>query len=121
MDYVQLLNDIHFRTGMSRRNASDALDALIESIAVHLPEQDRKKFANQLPERLANIALSVYPTQENTSIEILPQFMKNQSLKATQAKQQIAALWTTLKNSVPTTLIEQVKASLSSKNAALLR
>lgn len=120
MGYRELIKKVQVYSGFSDKESKDALNHLVESLAVHLNESERKDFASQLPQELQNIALAVWATEENSKEPILQQFMKNQHIKKDRAKKQILSAWKALKESVTKGQIEHIKAQLSKQNTALL-
>ena len=98
----------------------DALEMMVESIAVHLPERDRLEFAAQLPEELHDLALSVMATPENSRMDILKQFMLIEHISRARARRQIAGAWKALKRTIDITKLEHFKSYLPRTSVSLL-
>jgi len=118
MGYFELLRKVQDYSGFSATEANDALQLMVESLAVHLSEPERKDFANQLPEELQDIALSVYATDSNSKQDILQQFMVLQHIDERRAKKQIRASWRALREAMARNEVDDIKSQL--KNQKLL-
>jgi uncharacterized protein (DUF2267 family) len=112
MQYRQLIKRVQEYSGFSDMESRDALELMVESLAVHLNEAERKYFASQLPEELHDIALSVYATEENSNEDILQQFMELEDIDEAQAHKQIKAAWQALKDALSGGQINHIKAQL---------
>lgn len=100
MGYRELIKKVQHYSGFSDAESKDALEHMVETLAVHLTEGERKDFASQLPQELKVIALSVLPTEENSKKDILQQFMENQRIREDRAKKQILSAWKALKDAI---------------------
>src|SRR5438105_4107724 len=121
MKYRELIKKVQHYSGFSDSESQDALQLLVESLAVHLTEGERKDFAAQLPQELQDIALSVYATENNSKEDILQQFMDLEDIDESRAKKQIKAAWRALKDAISGGEIEHIKAQLPNTTTALLR
>ena len=110
MKFRQLVKKVQVYSGFSDYESKDALEMMVESLAVHLPEKVRKKFASQLPQELKFIALSVYSTPKNSEQDIISQFMEIQEIEENRAKKQIYSAWNALKEAISE---KQIRAILS--------
>lgn len=120
MGYRELIKKVQLESGFSDAESKDALEHMVESLAVHLNEGERKDFASQLPQELKDIALSVYPTKENSRKEILQQFMETQRVEYARAKKQVLSAWKALKEAISAGEINHIKSQLPSKTVELL-
>jgi uncharacterized protein (DUF2267 family) len=93
---------------------------MVESLAVHLNEGERKDFASQLPQELKDIALSVYATKENSRQDILEQFMTVQGIEEKHAKKQVLTAWRAIKEAISEGEINDIRAQLPNSTVALL-
>jgi uncharacterized protein (DUF2267 family) len=93
---------------------------MVESLAVHLTEGERKDFASQLPERLQYMALSVYPSAENAKEDLVEQFMEYEHIDEGRAKKQIHAAWDALKDALSKGEVEHIRAQLPNRTVAFL-
>lgn len=121
MGYKELIEKVQIYSGFSSAESKDALDCLVETLAVRLDEDERRDFALQLPEELQDIALAVYPSEENTQKDILLQFMELQHVKEPIAKRQILSAWQALKDGISGREIERIRTNLPNQLNQLLR
>ena len=121
MGYQELIKKVQIYSGFSDMESKDALDCLVETLAVRLDEEERKGFASQLPEELQDMALTVYPSDENTHKDILLQFMELQHVKEPRAKKQILSAWQALKDSLSRGELDKIRSQLPSHFNQLLR
>lgn len=120
MGFRELIKKVQMYSGFSDSESKDALEHMVESLAVRLTEGERKDFASQLPQELKDIALSVYPTPENYQKDILLEFMETQHIEMGRAKKQILSAWKALKDAISEGEIEDIKAQLPNKMVAFL-
>jgi uncharacterized protein (DUF2267 family) len=113
MKYRQLINRVQEYSGdFSDEESRDALEMMVESLAVHLTEGERKDFASQLPQELQDIALSVYATEENSNEDMVQQFMELEDIDEAHAKKQMRAAWRALREVLGGGQVEHIKAQL---------
>ncbi len=120
MKYRELIKRIQHDSGFSDAESQDALQLMVESLAVRLTEGERKDFASQLPTELKDIALSVRSTSEDRKVDMLQQFMDLQNIDENHAKKQIKVTWHALKKAISPGEIDDIKSQLSNKTVALL-
>ena len=120
MGFRELIKKVQDYSGFSDRESKDALELMVESLAVHLTEGERKDFASQLPAELRDIALSVYATEENSKEDILEQFTNLQGVEESRAKKQIHAAWKALKEAISEGQINHIRAQLPHSTVAFL-
>lgn len=120
MGYRELIKKVQLYSGFSDMESKDALDCMVETLAVHLTEGERKDFASQLPQQLQDMALSVLPTEDNISRDILHQFMELQHIEEPRAKKQIMAAWKAIKEAISIGQVEHIKAQLPKHEAEML-
>jgi uncharacterized protein (DUF2267 family) len=118
MKYRELINKVQNYSGFSE--SKDALEMMVESLAVLLTEGERKDFASQLPQELQDLALSVYVTQENCREDLVEQFMEFEHIDESRAKKQISAAWRALKEAITPGEIAHVRAQLPITTVAFL-
>jgi uncharacterized protein (DUF2267 family) len=121
MKYRELINKVQKYSGFSDTESKDALDIMVETLAVHLNEGERKDFAAQLPDELKSMALSVYATEQNSTEDILKQFMELEGIDESHARKQIRAAWQALKSAISGGEAEHIKAQLPNNLVSLLR
>lgn len=120
MDYQALITRVQYYSGLSYAAAKDALDCLVESVAIHLDETQRKAFASQLPEQLEAMALTVLPTATTAEQDVFEQFMQYQRIPELRAKRLLPAAWEALKEVVNARQLEQIERRLTAPTLALL-
>jgi uncharacterized protein (DUF2267 family) len=120
MKYREMIKMVQINSGFSDAESEEALEMMVESLAVHLTEGERKDFASQLPQKLKDMALSVYPSEENAREDIVEQFMEYEHIDEGRAKKQIHATWEALKDSLTKGEIEHIRAQLPNRTVAFL-
>jgi uncharacterized protein (DUF2267 family) len=120
MKFHDMIQTVQSASDFSDTESKDALEMMVESLAVHLPERERREFAEQLPEELRDIALSVMATEENSRMDILKQFMLIEHISRARAKRQITCAWRALKRAVDITKLERIKVHIPRTSLALL-
>lgn len=121
MNIKSMIEQIKQQAGFTDNEARDALEMMIESLAVHLPERERQDFARALPEQLHDIALSVMATEENSCMDLVRQFMQIEHISRARARRQISAAWKALKRTVDITKLERIKLHLPRQSVAYLQ
>lgn len=120
MGFRELIKKVQLYSGFSDAESKEALEHMVEALAVHLTEGERKDFASQLPTELKNIALSVYATEENSRADLVEDFMQVQRIDAAHAKKQILSAWKALKEAISEGEIRHIRAQLPNKTVAFL-
>jgi uncharacterized protein (DUF2267 family) len=120
MGFRELIKKVQDYSGFSDAESKDALQHMVESLAVHLTEGERKDFASQLPSELKDIALSVHADERNSRQDIIEQFMENQHIPEDRAKKQILSAWHALKDAISGGEIDHIRAQLPNKTVAFL-
>ena len=120
MKFKEMVKKVQDYSGFSDKEAQDALEMSVESLAVHLTENERQDFASQLPQELQDMALSVRATTENTDEDILDQFERVQHIDKPRAKKQLLAAWKTLKEALSEGEIRHIQSQLPKQTVALL-
>jgi uncharacterized protein (DUF2267 family) len=115
MRYRDMINMVQQISGSSDEESTDALQFMVESVAVHLNEGERKDFASQLP-----IALTVLPTADNIRDDIIEQYMELEEVDEPSAITQIKAAWNTLKEAISGGEIEDIKSQLPNQMVGML-
>lgn len=120
MKYREMIKKVQLKSGFSDSESKDALEHMVESIAIRLTDGERKDFASQLPQELKDMALSVYPTMEYINKDIIEDFMEIQGINEAHAKKQVHAAWDTLKEAISPGEINDIRAQLPNKMVATL-
>lgn len=117
MSLGQLIKRVQQYSGLPYQESKDALIMLVEGLAARLGDRERQQFARYLPEQLQDIALSVYPM--NNQYDIVAHFMYYQNIGKARAHRQIAAAWRALCDTIDRTEIEALRTGLPMKSIAL--
>lgn len=120
MNYRTMIKMVQDYSESSDEESTDALQFMVESLAVHLNEGERKDFASQLPTELQDIALTVLPTADNIRDDILEQYMELEDVDENSALKQIKAAWQTLKEAISPGEIEDIKSQLPNQLVGML-
>jgi uncharacterized protein (DUF2267 family) len=112
MGFRELIKKVQAYSGFSDSESKDALELMVESLAVHLNEGERKDFASQLPVPLRDMALAVLATEANSREDILEQFVRFQKIDKSRAKKQVLSAWRALKEAISGGEVEHIKAQL---------
>lgn len=120
MGYREMIKKVQKYSGFSDAESKDALDHMVESLAVHLTEGERKDFSSQLPHELQDLALSVEATEDNSQKDIIVDFMENQNIDEPRAKKQIFSAWRALKDALTEGEINHIRAQLPNKMVTIL-
>lgn len=120
MKYRELIKKVQLYSGFSDAESQDALDCLVETLAVHLNEGERKDFASQLPQELQGRALAVMPTKETSRQDLLEQFTQQQKIEEARAKKQMLCAWHALKDAISDGEVNHIRAQLPQKTVVLL-
>lgn len=120
MKFRELIKKVQLNSGFSDTESKEALELMVESLAVHLTEGERKDFASQLPQELQDMALAVRATEENSTQDIVEQFMEIQRIGREHAKKQIHAAWTALKMALSEGQLRHIRSQLPNDTVAFL-
>lgn len=120
MGFREMVKKVQLYSGFSDSESQDALEMMVESLAVHLTEGERKDFASQLPQELKDLALSVYATPRNSHQDIVEQFMEIEGIDEPRAKKQVYSAWNTLKDALSEGEIKHIRSQLPNKTVAFL-
>lgn len=120
MGFREMIKKVQAYSGFSDAESKDALELMVESLAVHLTEGERKDFASQLPQELKDMALSVQATEANSKEDIIRQFMELEDIDEGRAKKQILSTWRALKDALSEGEINHIRAQLPNTTVAFL-
>ncbi len=120
MGFREMIEHVQIYSGFSDAESKDALELMVECLAVRLNEGERKDFASQLPQQLQDIALSVLPSEENTHKELIVQFMDIQDISRAHAVKQVHSAWNVIKDTITDGEISHIRAQLPNREVVLL-
>lgn len=112
MSFKQMVTRMQVITGFPYEESKDALEHMVESIAVRLDDRTRRDFAEELPEHLQDIALSVRATEDNSRPDIILDFMHVQAVPRLRAKKQVLAAWEVINQVVTSVELAEVESHL---------
>lgn len=113
MSFGGMIRRVQRYSGLPYAESKEALIMMVETLASRMDSRDRREFAARLPERLQDIALTVYPVLLGRNFDITAQFMYYQSIGKKRAQRQIIAAWKTLEDVVGAPIKTGVKSELS--------
>ena len=120
MTFSELISRVKNHSGFSYEESKDALELLVESLAVHLTEPERRHFASQLPQELQDMALSVMATAENSRQDMIDQFVQIGGVDVEKAKRQMLSAWAAIKEAIIPGEIKHIKSQLPNSTASFL-
>lgn len=120
MGYREMIKKVQYYSGFSDQESKEALEHMVEALAVRLTEGERKDFASQLPQELKDMALSVRPTEENSKRSLVADFMETQGVPEDRARKQIHTAWAVIKDAISEGEIEDIRSQLPDKMVAFL-
>lgn len=121
MDYPEFISTVQeYDPDLNDADAEDTLQMAVELIAVHLSEAERREVAYELPGRLQDIALSVLPSSENVTDDLVDQAMDLQGIDEHEARNRLRAAWSALKDGLSERLISIIQSKLPSQTLTVL-
>jgi uncharacterized protein (DUF2267 family) len=119
MKYHELIRRIKETTQAADDESQDALELVVENVAVHLTDSTRREFAAALPSELQSAAQMV-PTANHIDEDIIEQLMELEDVEEGQAKRHIRAAWQAIKDMFESSEVEDITAELPNKVVAAL-
>lgn len=92
MKYHALVQKTKHLSHALEDESQDALEVVVENIAVHLSDYTRRDFAARLPEELRTAAMMV-PTASALDDDLIEQFMDLSDVDESRARRYIRAAW----------------------------
>jgi uncharacterized protein (DUF2267 family) len=120
MGYRELIKKVQHYSGFSDKESQEALDCTVGTLAAMLTEGERKDFASQLPMELQDVAMAAEPIEDKSEKDLLHQIVERQHIDEGRAKKQLMASWQALKDAISKGEIEDIKAQLPNRSAAML-
>ena len=119
MKYHELIRRIKDSAGAAEEESQDALELVVENVAVHLTDQTRKGFAAALPNELQHAAQMV-PTAQHIDEDIIEQLMDLEDVEESQAKRHVRAAWQALKDMFDSSEVDDITSELPRTMVAAL-
>lgn len=119
MKYHDLVRRIKEAAGAEEDESQEALELVVENVAVHLTDPTRKEFAAALPSELQHAAQMV-PTASHLDEDIISQLMDIEDVEEQEAKNYVKAAWHALKDIFDGNAVEDITAELPRTMVAVL-
>lgn len=117
--YHELIRRIKDAASAREDESQDALELVVENVAVHLTDHTRRDFAAALPEELQGAAMMV-PTANHIDEDIIEQLMDLEDVDESHAKRQIRAAWQAVRDMFDKQEMQDIKAELPQNVVASL-
>lgn len=95
MKYHSLIKKIRHRAGARVDESQDALELVVENVAVNLTDHTRRGFAAKLPKELRTAA-TMSPTASVVDDNIIEQYMDLEDVDERRARHYLRVAWHTL-------------------------
>ncbi len=118
MKYHSLIKKIHRIAGAREDESQDALELVVENVAVHLTDHTRRGFAAKLPRELQSAAMMV-PTAGATD-DIIEQYMDLDDVDEHRARDYLRAAWQTICELFDRESVQDITAELPHTMVAVL-
>ncbi|TAH33403.1 DUF2267 domain-containing protein [Candidatus Saccharibacteria bacterium] len=119
MKYYDLIRRVKDSAGAEDEESQDALELVVENVAVHLTDPTRKEFAAALPSELQHAAQMV-PTASHLDEDIVSQLMDLEDVEEHEAKNYIRAAWQAIKDIFGDREVDEIKSELPHNMVAVL-
>lgn len=119
MKYHSLIRKIKHLAQAHEDESQDALEVVVENIAIHLDDVSRRDFASRLPEELRTAAMMV-PTASIMDDDIIEQFLDIEDVDEGRARQFIQAAWEALSELFDTDALKDIVRQLPRRTALAL-
>lgn len=119
MKYHTLVQKIKHMAQAREDESQDALEVMVENIAVHLSDTTRRDFAAKLPDELQTAAMMV-PTASNLDDNIIEQYMDLNDIDEHRAKAYLRAAWEAITELFDGDSVKDITAELPSGMVAEL-
>jgi|GEM_PF-786568 len=121
MGYNEMVQRVRKYSDLTHEEAQEVLELMVLSLSTRLNDQQRKAFANDLPEHLHDLALIVRGTQGDSRKDLVRQFMDLQAVDEPKARRQITAGWKALSDTISGRKLELLRKQLPPQTAAVLQ
>ncbi len=120
MTYSEMVKKVQDYSGFSEQESDESLKLIVETLSSRLQEGERQNFASQLPSELQDLALAPNDTDKLNADEMFRQLSEVQETGENRVKQQMTAVWQTLKDALTPGQMDHLKAQLPDKLTAQL-
>lgn len=119
MKYRTLIEKIKHLSQARDDESQDALELVVENIAIHLSDHTRRGFAAQLPPELRTAAMMV-PTASAIDDDIIELYMELEDVDEHKARNYLQAAWQALCELFDRESVQDITAELPRKMVAVL-
>lgn len=119
MKYHTLVQKIKHMAQAREDESQDALEVVVENVAVHLSDSARRGFAAKLPEELQTAAMMV-PTVNSIDEDIIEQYMELEDVDEHNARRYLQAAWQALCELFDGEAVDDITAELPRGMRAVL-
>ena len=119
MKYHSLIKKIKNLANAHDEVSQDALELVVENVAMHLTDHTRRGFAAKLPQELRSAAMMV-PTAGTVDDDIIEQFMDIDDVDEHRARDYLRAAWQALCELFDRESVEDITAELPRRMVAVL-
>jgi len=119
MNYHDLIRRIKDATSSDDSASQDALELVVENVAVHLTDHTRREFAAALPDELQSAAQMV-PTVNHIDEDIIEQLMDLEDVDESDARRRIKAAWQALRDIFDSREVDDITSELPRQMVAAL-
>ena len=119
MKYHSLIRKIKSLSNARDDVSQDALELVVENVAMHLTDHTRRGFAAKLPQELRSAAMMM-PTASALDDDIIEQFMEIDDVDEPRARDYIRAAWQAICELFDRESVEDITAELPRRMVAVL-
>lgn len=112
MQYRELVKKVQHYSGFSDQESEMALRTFVSTLGTRLTPDERAHFASQLPQDLKEDAMSLEESERFGADEFIRRFCDESGVGESEAKKQIFASWSAIKDAVSPGEIRQIKSQL---------
>lgn len=120
MQYRELVKKVQHYSGFSDQVSEVALRTFVNTLGARLTPDERAQFASQLPQDLKPEAMSSAESERFGVDEFIRRVCDENGVGEAEAKKQIFASWSAIKDAVSPGEIRQIKAQLPKDLDAML-
>ena len=119
MKYNALITKIKHLAQAREDTSQDALEVVVENVAVHLDDGSRRDFASKLPEEL-QAAATMVPTAASLDDDIIERFLEIDEMDELKAREYVRAAWEAISELFDSESIKSIILQLPRKLATVL-
>lgn len=120
MQYRELVKKVQDYSGFSDRESEAALRTFVSTLGARLEPDERDDFASQLPSELKDDALASDSSERFGADAFVRRFCDESGVDESEARKQIHASWSALKDAIAPGEIKQIRSQLPRDLDAML-